>query len=93
MTLAEVQVEPGDMPSADTLGFMWITMWASSHDDFSRRLKAYFAEYKWELLSMEKTEVADPSNDYGDVLNQMIDETLENKNWVRMGTYHSYKTN
>lgn len=93
MTLAEVQVEPGDMASGDTLGFMWITMWASSREDFSQRLKAYLAQYKWELISMENTEAADPSKDYSDVLNRMIDETLENQNWVRLGMFYSYKPN
>jgi hypothetical protein len=28
ITLAEVQVEPGDMSFGDTLGFLRVTMWA-----------------------------------------------------------------
>jgi ribosomal protein L10 len=91
ITTAEVGVEPGDMPSGETLGFMKITMWASSHEDFSRKLKAYLAKYKWTLLSMERTELVDPSLDYGDEANQMIDETLGDQNAIRLGTYYSYK--
>jgi len=93
ITTAEVQVEPGDMPSGDTLGFMRVTMWASSREDFLQKLEAYLAKYKWKLLSTDKTEVTDPSSDYGDEVNQMIDETLKNRNAVRLGTYYSYKPN
>jgi hypothetical protein len=91
ITTAEVQVEPGDMPSGDTFGFMKITMWASSHENFMQKLEAYLAKYSWKLLSAERTEPVDPSRDYGDEVNQMIDETLEDHNAVRLGTYYSYR--
>jgi hypothetical protein len=91
ITTAEVQVQPEDMPSGDTLGFMRITMWASSYESFAQKLKAYFAKYDWKLLSMENSEVVDPSKDYGDEENQMVEETLQDHNAVRLGTYYSYK--
>jgi hypothetical protein len=75
ITTAEVQTHPGDMPSGDTLGFMKVTMWASSCQDLNKRLDAYLANYKWRLLSMERSEVVDPSHDYGEEANQMIEET------------------
>src|SRR5689334_10202334 len=91
MTTAEVAVEPGDVPSGDILGFMKITMWASSQEDFIRKLEAYLAKYKWKLLSTENTSVVDPSKDYGEEVNQMIGETLRDHNAIRLGTYYSYK--
>ena len=91
ITTAEVQVEPGDMPSGDTLGFMLITLWAESFEDLSRKLEACLSKYKWGLVSMENTEIADPSKDYGDEANAMIDETLRDRNAIRLGTYYSYK--
>ena len=91
ITTAEVEVQPGDMPSGDTLGFMRITMWASSQEDFVQKLNAYLTQYQWKLLSMENTAIVDPSIDYGDEINQMIDETLEDPSAVRLGTYYSYK--
>ena len=91
ITTAEVQVQPGDASSGDTLGFMRVTMWARSHSDFCKRLEAYFTKYQWKLLSMEKTEAVDPAFDYGEEENQMIEETLQDQNAVRLGTYHSYK--
>jgi hypothetical protein len=93
ITTAEIQVEPGDMSSGDTLGFMRITMWASSPEGFLRKLEAYLAKYKRKLLSTDKTEVVDPSLDYGDEVNRMIDETQKDRNAVRLGTYYSYKPN
>ena len=91
ITTAEVQVQPGDMPSGDTLGFMKVCMWASSREDFCLRLKEYLAKYQWELLSMERTEAVNPSLDYGDEANQMVEDTLRDENAIRLGTYYSYK--
>ncbi len=93
ITTAEVGVEPGDMPSGDTLGFMKVVMWASSQDDFVKKLEAYLTKYRWKLLSMDNTVAHDPSVDYGEELNQMIDEVLRDRNAVRLGTYYSYKPN
>lgn len=93
ITTAEVKVEPGDMPSGDTLGFMRVTMWASSNEDFLQKLNAYFAKYKWKLISTDNTAEADPSSDYDDETNQMIDETLQDPNAIRLGTYYSYRPN
>jgi hypothetical protein len=93
MTLAELSVEPGDMATENTLGFMWITMWAESEQEVLKKLQTYLAKYKWTLISTEHTGIVDPSNDYGDERNKMIDETLANKNAIRLGTYHSYKSN
>jgi hypothetical protein len=93
ITTAEVEVESEDMPSGDTLGFMKVTMWASSQEDFTQKLEAYLVKYRWKLLSMENTAAVDSSTDYGDEVNQMIDETLRDRNAVRLGTYYSYKAN
>jgi hypothetical protein len=93
ITWAEVAVEPGDMPSGDTLGFMWIAMWASSEPELLNKLERYLAKYNWKLISTEKTAIADPSHDYGDEKNKMIDETLQDNNAIRLGIYYSYKSN
>jgi len=72
---------------------MRVTLWASSYEDFSQRLRAYLAKYRWELLSMEKTDVVDPSLDYDDEVNQMIDETQQDQDAIRLGAFYSYKPN
>jgi hypothetical protein len=91
ITNAEVRVEPGDMPSGDVLGFIKITMWASSEADFLSRVRAYLGKYKWELISTQETAQIMPDHDYGDEVNQMVDETGQDENFVRLGTYYSYK--
>ncbi len=68
-------------------------MWASSREDFLQKLEAYLTGYRWKLLSTEKTMVVDPSNDYGEEVNQMIDETSQDHKAVRLGTFYSYKPN
>jgi hypothetical protein len=68
-------------------------MWASSREDFVQKLRAYLAEYQWKLFSLENTAIVDPSTDYGDEVNQMIEEALQDQNAVRLGTYYSYKPN
>src|SRR5579862_1193819 len=91
ITTAEVGVEPGDMPSGDTLGFMRITMWAESSEDLSRKLEAYLSRYKWRLISMDNSEAVDRAKDYGDEVNNMMDETVLDRKAIRLGTYYSYK--
>jgi hypothetical protein len=93
ITTAEVKVQPGDMSSGDCLGFMKIIMWAASQEDFVRKLETYLARYQWVLLSVEDTSVVDSSRDYGDEVNQMIEEALQDHNAIRLGTYYSYKAN
>ena len=68
-------------------------MWASSHEDLVQKLEAYLSKYSWKLLSMENTEVVDVSKDYGDEVNQMIEETLQDHNALRLGTYYTYRPN
>jgi|SRR6185437_10574575 hypothetical protein len=87
----EVQVEAGDMPSGDTLGFMKIAMWAETQDNFVRKVEAYLAKYDWMLLSIENTVIATCDANYDDETNHMIEEVSLDKNAVRLGTYYSYK--
>jgi hypothetical protein len=91
--LAEVGMEPGDMPSGDTVGFMWITLWAPSAESYSLRVETYLARHKWSLISMQDIKVSDRDSDRGDEVNRMIDETLRDRNTICLGTYYSYKPN
>jgi hypothetical protein len=90
---AEVLVEPGDMPSGDVLGFMNIRMWASSEADLVGKINSYLSKYKWKLVSIEKARPVDMSLDYGYEAGRMIEETLADRNGVRLGTFFSYKVN
>jgi hypothetical protein len=89
----EVEVQREDVPSGDTFGFMRITMWASSRQDFLGKLERYFSEYGWRLISVDNVELVERSKDYTDEVNQMIDETSQDHDAVRLGTFFSYKQN
>ena len=44
ITTAVIEGESED-PSEDTRGFVKITMWASSQDDFFHKLESYLSEF------------------------------------------------
>jgi len=93
IAVAEIAMEPCDQPEGDNLGFMNVIMWASSEADFLQKLEAYFARFNWTVLSLENARVVDRSNDYGDVVNRLIDETFCDKNRIGLGTFFSYRPN
>jgi hypothetical protein len=88
---AEVKVQPEDVPSGNVLGFMKITMWASSRKEFIEKINLYLSKYDWTLVSIENAQVGDQSHDYGDEVNRMVDETVKDENAVRLGTFFSYR--
>ncbi len=75
------------------IGFINITLWATSSQDAIERARAYFQSYDWEILSVERVIEADSARDYGEELNRLIDETLGNRNFIRLGTYFTYPPN
>lgn len=59
--LAEIAVEPGDTTSDNTVGFTWVTMWATSREELATKLEGFLEKYRWKLLSLDETQVVDPS--------------------------------
>ncbi len=51
--VVEVQVEPGDMPSGLTKGFMNVTTWAESAQSARDKLAKYIERFKWHVISIE----------------------------------------
>lgn len=93
IAVAEIAMERDDEPEGDTLGFMNITMWARSEEEFLQKLKAYFARFNWTVISLENARVVDRSHDYCDEINRLIDETFCNKSRIGLGTFFTYKPN
>lgn len=79
------------MCPAVMLGFMNISAWAETEGAFIERVRAYLANYDWELLSHENVRTVDPDRDYGDEANALIDQIRGNEEYVGLGTYYSYK--
>ena len=93
ITLAEISVEPGDLPSGATRAFAKITTWADSSKTVEEKLSRYLETYKWRLLSMQDAQPIDEEHDYGDEIQHMIERTRENPKAIILGRFFSYKVN
>src|SRR5437870_1125475 len=89
--VAEVLVEPGDMPSGSTKGFLTATTWADSLDTVTKKLSRYLESYKWHLISIEDAHPIDENQDYGEEIAEMIERTRNNQDAIILGTFFSYK--
>jgi hypothetical protein len=89
--IAEVLVEPGDLPSGDTKGFLIVTTWADSLETARQKLSRYLESYKWHLISIEDAHPIDETLDYGEEIDDMIARTVRDGNAIILGTFHSYK--
>lgn len=93
LVTSEILVEPGDVPSGSTKGFMNITTWADSIETIKEKLSRYLETFKWHLVSIEKAHPIDESHDYGDEIERMLERTRSNPDAIILGTFHSYKEN
>jgi hypothetical protein len=93
ITTAELKLQPDDVPDGSNVGFMKVCMWASSRENFLRKLETYCSKYDWVIVSMESAEEIEEGSDYGEETNDMIAEVSQDPNSVRLGTFYSYKPN
>lgn len=91
--IAEILVEPGDMPSGSTKGFMTVTTWADSAQAAEGKLARYLESFKWHLIAIEDARPVDENQDYGEQIEDMINRTRSNPKAIILGTFHSYKGN
>jgi Na+/phosphate symporter len=88
--LAEVRVEPGDLPSGSTEAFTNIVTWGDSAEEVERKISDYLSSFKWQLLSMEEAAPIDENLDYGEAIGDMIERTRENPKAIILGSFFSY---
>lgn len=89
----EVSVGSGVLDSGRTLAFTNIVTWGQTSEEALTNIRRCFAEYKWTLIGCEQIDSMDPSKDYGDELNDLIDRATGNPNAFLYGTFHTYKPN
>src|SRR4051812_2072570 len=90
--VVEVLVEPGDMPSGLTKGFMNVMTWANSADLAANKLAKYIEGFNWKLISIEKACPVDDNTTYDDEeMADMIERTRMNANAIILGTLHGYR--
>jgi hypothetical protein len=93
LVTCEILVEPGDMPSGFTKGFLNIATWAGSTEEVREKLSHYLDTFRWHLLSITRALPIDDSRDYGDEINDMIERASTNPQAIILGTFYSYKEN
>jgi hypothetical protein len=93
LVTAEILVEPGDLPSGSTKGFVNITTWADSIETIREKLSRYLKTFNWHPISIEKAQPIDESHDYGAVIEDMLERTRSNPDAIILGTFHGYKEN
>jgi hypothetical protein len=92
--VVEVLVEPGDIPSGLTKGFMNVTTWADSADSATDKLAKYIERFNWHIVSVENARpVADNEEFEDEDMEDMIARTRTNSNAIILGTFHGNKEN
>lgn len=93
LVTSEILMQPGDMPSGSTKGFMNITTWADSAENAKEKISRYLETFQWHLLSIEMAQPVDEARDYGEEIEDMLERTRTNLDAIILGTFHSYKEN
>jgi hypothetical protein len=90
--VVELAVEPGDMQSGLTKGFMNVTTWADSADSATDKLVKYLARFNWHVIGIEDArQIADDEVFLDEEMEDMIARTRTNPNAIILGTFHGYK--
>jgi hypothetical protein len=83
-------VEPGESGLPGEVGFLTATTWADSSEAAVEKLASYLESLQWQVIGVEQAipvdEIADPSEETED----MIARTLENRDFIILGTFHTY---
>jgi len=89
----EISVEPGDLPSGLILAFSNIVTWGESSEEVRKKIQIDLDRFQWVLIGCERIELVDKRKDYGDELNDLIDQAEGNPNAILFGRFFSYKPN
>jgi hypothetical protein len=91
--VAEVLVEPGDLPCGLTKAFTNAVTWADSVEAACEKLSCYLESFKWQLLGLEMAHPISQSEQYREEVEDMIERAENNKKAIILGTFYTYKTN
>lgn len=92
--VAEILVQPGDMPSGLTKGFMNVMTWADSADSARQKLANYIERFNWHVIDVEEARAVSEDEEFDDEsMEEMLIRTRTNPNAIILGTFHGYKEN
>ena len=90
--VVEILVQPGDMRSGLTKGFMNVTTWADSAESASERVANYIRRFNWHIIGIEDARpVADNEEFDDEQMEDMITRTRTDPKAIILGTFHGYK--
>jgi hypothetical protein len=87
----EIRFRPGYLQSGLTLGFSNVVTWGETRPEVQEKIRNYLSSFKWELLDCEKIDPVRDGGDYGEELNDLIDQGTENPNAILLGRIFTYK--
>ena len=92
--VVEVLVQPGDLSSGLTKGFMNVLTWAESAESARGKLADYIARFNWHVIDLEDARpVADNEEFEDEEMEDMLARTRTNPHAIILGTLHGYKEN
>lgn len=92
--VAEILVEPGDMPSGLTNGFMNVMTWADSAESAAKKLASYIERFDWHVIGIEDARLVADDEEYEDEqMEDMLARARTNPDAIILGTFHGYKVN
>src|SRR5271169_349722 len=92
IALCEIRVEPGDLPSGSNLAFSNIVTWGETRSEVQEKVRNYLSSFRWDLLDCQRIDPVKDDGDYGEELNDLIDQGAENPNAILLlGRFFSYR--
>jgi hypothetical protein len=80
-------------PATGQLGFINVVASAHTAAEVQKKVIQAVQEYKWQVLSIENTAIANPDLDYMDDLSDLIDDVIANSTHILLSTLHTYRPN
>ena len=74
----EILVEPDDLSSGRTKGFINVTPWANTEQGVAKKVARYLERYNWHLLGVERIRRFDEGVRYEDEVADMVKGTRAN---------------
>ena len=93
MVRFEIQVQPEDFKSGQTMGFMNAIVQAESHDSAVSKLKDYLRRFDWHVIEIEENRLIEEDFIFDDdEMQDMLERARPNDQAIILGTFHSYET-
>lgn len=87
----EVSIPDAQKPSVMRYGFINITTWAGTREEFQQKCTRMFESYGWKLLGLERANPVPDDAAFNEEVAEMLERTRANPNAIIYGTFHTYR--